>query len=65
MAQYIVVYERTDNGWSAYGPDLHGCVGAGDTREEVEGSIREAITLHIDALREEGEAVPETGAWTG
>ena len=61
----IVVYERTDNGWSAYVPDLHGCVAAGDTREEVKGLVREAIGLHIEALREDGEPVPAPGAWTG
>jgi predicted RNase H-like HicB family nuclease len=63
--QYIVVFERTPDGWSAYVPDLPGCVAAGDTRDEVEKLMREAIAMHIEALREEGEAVPEPGAWTG
>ena len=62
--QYVVVYERTATGWSAYVPDLPGCVAAGDTREEVEGLIREAISMHIQALREEGETVPAPGTWT-
>jgi predicted RNase H-like HicB family nuclease len=62
--QYVVVYERTANGWSAYVPDLPGCVAAGDTREEVETLIREAISMHIEALREEGETVPAPGSWT-
>lgn len=63
-ASYVVVYERTPDGWSAYVPDLPGCVAAGDTRPEVEGLIREAIALHIEALRESGEGVPAPGTWT-
>ncbi len=62
--KYVVVYERTPNNWSAYVPDLPGCVAAGDTREEVERLIREAIALHLEALRDSGEPMPEPGAWT-
>jgi predicted RNase H-like HicB family nuclease len=63
--KYVVVYERTDNGWSADAPDLPGCIAAGDTREETEQLMREAIQLHIAALREDGEPIPQPGAWTG
>ena len=63
--QYVVVYEQTPNNWSAYVPDLPGCIAAGDTREEVERLIREAIILHVAALREDGEPVSSPGAWTG
>jgi predicted RNase H-like HicB family nuclease len=62
--RYVVVYERTPGGWSAYVPDLPGCVAAGDTRPEVEHLIREAIGLHIASLRSAGETVPDPGAWT-
>ena len=62
--RYVVVYEKTPGGWSAYVPDLAGCVAAGDTRDEVESLIREAVTLHIEALREEGAQVPKPGSWT-
>ena len=62
--QYVVVYERTPEGWSAYVPDLPGCVAVGDTREEVEGYMRDAIAMHIEALREDGESIPLPGAWT-
>jgi predicted RNase H-like HicB family nuclease len=62
--KYVVVYERTPSGWSAYVPDLPGCVAAGDTRPEVERLIRQAITLHIESLRGAGEAVPPPGSWT-
>lgn len=63
--QYIVVFEETSNGWSAYVPDLPGCIAAADTRREVEQLIREAIVLHLEALREEGEPIPVPGSWTG
>ena len=62
---YVVVYERTPNNWSAYVPDLPGCVATGKTREETERLIREAIALHVASLREHGEPVPEPGKWTG
>ena len=62
--KYVVVYEPTQTGWSAYVPDLPGCVAAGDTREETERLMREAIGLHIQALREDDEAIPEPGAFT-
>lgn len=63
--RYVVVYERTAGGWSAYVPDLPGCVSAGVSRAEVERLIREAIGLHVESLREAGEPVPRPGAWTG
>jgi predicted RNase H-like HicB family nuclease len=56
---YVVVFEPTHNGVSAYVPDLPGCVAAGDTREETEELIREAIVTHIESLREHNEPVPE------
>lgn len=63
--QYVVVYEQTPNNWGAYVPDLPGCVAVADTREEVEGMIREAAELYIEMLIEDREAVPEPGSWTG
>jgi len=62
MKRYLVVIERTPTGYSAYSPDLPGCVSTGRTRDEVEGNIREAIEFHIDGLREEGYPVPEPQA---
>jgi len=62
--KYVVVYEETGTGWSAYVPDLPGCVAAGGTREETGQLIREAIELHVAALREDDEPVPEPGTWT-
>lgn len=56
--RYAIVIEKADGNFSAYVPDLPGCVSTGDTIEEVEGQIREAIQFHIDGLREDGEVVP-------
>ncbi|ODU99223.1 MAG: hypothetical protein ABT20_17260 [Rubrivivax sp. SCN 70-15] len=57
--KYTVVIEKAEGNYSAYVPDLPGCVATGATIEEVEREIREAIALHIDGLREDGLAVPE------
>lgn len=62
--RYLVVVEETDTGWSAYSPDLPGCVATGDNREEVERNIREALVFHVDGLRKEGEVVPEPRTWS-
>ena len=62
--KYVVVYEETTAGYSAYLPDLPGCVAAGETREETEQLIREAIAFHLEGLREWGEPIPEPGTWT-
>ena len=63
--KYVVVYEQTPNNWSAYVPDLPGCIATGDTREETEQLIREAVALHIESLLTYQEPVPPPGAWTG
>lgn len=56
--RYAVVIEKAASNYSAYVPDLPGCVATGDTVEEVEGHIREAIAFHLDGLREDGLPVP-------
>ena len=62
---YVVVIEKADDGsYSAYVPDLPGCVSCGDTLEEVKDLINEAVNLHIDSLRHHGEAVPKPSAST-
>ncbi len=57
--KYLVIIEKTNTGYSAYSPDLTGCVSTGATREEVERSMREAIEFHLEGLRKEGYEVPE------
>ena len=56
--QYLVVIERGANSFGAYVPDLPGCIAAGESREEVTLLIHEAIELHIEDLRAQGNAVP-------
>ena len=62
--KYAAVIERTDNGFSAYVPDLPGCVAAGDTRVETEALIREAVAEHLELQREGGDLIPEPQAST-
>ena len=57
--KYAVVIERARSNYSAYVPDLPGCVATGSTIEEVEKEIREAIEFHIEDMRQDGERVPE------
>lgn len=63
--KYAVVYERTPRNWSAYVPDLPGCIAAGATRAEVERLIEEGIRLHVDLMRERGEPIPEPTTGVG
>lgn len=58
MQRYLIVLEPTPTGFSAYSPDLPGCVATGATRPEVEANMREAIALHLEGLREDGAPVP-------
>jgi predicted RNase H-like HicB family nuclease len=58
MSAYAVVIEGADGSYSAYVPDLPGCVATGKSAEEVTALIREAIELHIESLRIHGESVP-------
>lgn len=57
--RYAIVIEKAENNYSAYVPDLPGCVATGETVEEVESQIREAIAFHLDGLREDGISLPE------
>ena len=57
--KYLVIYEKSENGFSAYVPDLPGCVAAGDTQNETKDLIYEAIKFHIEGLKIEGLPIPE------
>ena len=59
MRKYAVVIEKGPNNYSAYVPDLPGCVTTGKTIEEIKINIREAIELHVEGLIEDGGRVPE------
>lgn len=57
--RYAVVIEQAENNYSAYVPDLPGCVATGGSIAETEQAIREAIEFHIEGLREDGVAIPQ------
>ena len=59
MNRYLIIIEETATGYSAYSPDLPGCVATGGTRDEVESEMHDAIEFHIEGLRLAGESVPE------
>ena len=59
MTKYTVFTEPTATGFSAHVPDLPGCVAAAATLDETRNLIREAIELHIEMMREHGEAIPK------
>ena len=63
--RYTVIYEKGESTWGAYVPDLRGVIAAGDSREEVELLIREAVEFHIEGLNAEGLAVPPPASWAG
>ena len=58
MSKYAVVFEKSRSGYGAYVPDLPGCVAAAATLKEAEKLIREGIELHLDGMREDGDAIP-------
>lgn len=57
--RYAIVIENAGSNFSAYVPDLPGCVATGATLEEAEQAIREAIEFHLEGLREDGSPIPE------
>jgi len=59
MRRYLIVIEETCTGYSAYSPDLPGCVATGWSNEEVKQNMREAIEFHLEGLRLEGYEIPE------
>lgn len=59
MNRYLIIVEETPSGYSAYSPDVPGCVAAAATRSDVEREMHDAIEFHIDGLRAAGEEVPK------
>lgn len=62
MHRFLVVIEKADGNYSAYCPDLPGCVATGDTREEAEANMHEALQLHVRGLLEDSQPIPESVA---
>jgi len=59
MKKYLVIIEKTKTGYSAYSPDIEGCIATGMTREEVEKNIHQAIEFHIEGMTAEGYKIPK------
>ncbi|MBP6382920.1 MAG: type II toxin-antitoxin system HicB family antitoxin [Pseudomonadales bacterium] len=57
--RYAIVIEQAEGNYSAYVPDLPGCIATGTTIQEIEQQIREAIEFHLDGLREDGLDIPK------
>lgn len=60
MHRFLIVIEKAKNNYSAYSPDLPGCVATGETREDVEKNMHEAIEMHIRGLAEDKLTIPKS-----
>jgi predicted RNase H-like HicB family nuclease len=60
MHRFLVVVEKAEGNYSAYSPDLPGCVATGQTREDVEENMHEAIQMHVQGLEEDKVSVPQS-----
>ena len=58
LLKYAIVIEKAENNYSAYVPDLPGCVATGATVEELESEVREAIEFHLEGMRQDGLPIP-------
>ena len=56
--KYLIVIEKTGTGYSAYSPDIPGCVATGTTRDDAEREMKSAVAFHIEGLKSEGIALP-------
>ncbi len=59
MTKFLVLYEKSSNGFGAYAPDLPGCVATGRTLEETRARMAKALEMHLAAMREDGDPIPE------
>jgi predicted RNase H-like HicB family nuclease len=64
MKKYLIVVEKTNTGYSAYSPDLDGCVATGATREQVETEMQQAIAFHLEGMARSGEPIPEPSTYS-
>jgi predicted RNase H-like HicB family nuclease len=64
MKKYLVIFEKAKENYSAYSPDLPGCIATGKTRKETEKNIKEAINFHLDGLKKDGVPLPEPSSFT-
>jgi predicted RNase H-like HicB family nuclease len=59
MKKFLVLFEKSTTGYGAYAPDLPGCVATGRTLEETRARMAKAMEMHLAAMREDGDAIPE------
>jgi len=64
MPNYLVIYEKADDNYSAYSPDIPGCIATGKDRDEVEKNIKEAIGFHLEGLAKDGLPIPKPSSFT-
>ena len=62
MRKFLIVVEKAEANFSAYSPDLPGCVATGSSPEETVASMRIAIEMHVEGLREDGQPIPQPSA---
>lgn len=60
MKKYLIVIEKTKTGYSAYSPDISGCIATGHARKNVEKKIKQAIYFHLEGLQQEGQKLPRS-----
>jgi predicted RNase H-like HicB family nuclease len=65
MMKYTVIYEKGPTSWGAYVPDLPGVIAVGDSRDEAERLIQEAVEFHLEGMREEGISIPPPSSFAG
>ena len=63
MHRFLVIIEETASSFSAYSPDLPGCIATGKSREDAETNMYEAIRFHLDGLREDNQAIPRNSSF--
>ena len=62
--KYLIVVEKTGTGYSAYSPDIAGCVAPGSTKDEVEKNMKEAIEFHLEGLKLEKQEIPRPNSYS-
>ena len=62
--KYLIIIEKTETGYSAYSPDLEGCVATGSSKSAVENNIRDAIEFHLKGLHMEGFKIPDPKSYS-
>ncbi len=65
MHRYLIIVEKASDNFSAYSPDVPGCVATGATREEAESEMHQALQMHLDDIKEDGLPLPEPSASIG